>query len=149
MGKPTVVFTIGHSRHTWEAFRKLLKATPVEVLVDVRTHPVSRFAPFANKTRLPGLLEAEGIEHHWMGDTLGGKPPDPSLYGPRRWPDLEKMRRQPAFQKGIEALAALAQERVVTIMCAEEDPAHCHRALLIAPELERLGLTIAHIRARR
>jgi uncharacterized protein (DUF488 family) len=148
MKPPAVVFTISHSRHTWEVFRGLLKATPAEVLVDVRTHPVSRFAPFANKTKLPALLEAEGVEHRWMGDTLGGKPPDPSLYGPRRWPDFEKMRRQPAFQKGIDELAALARQRVVAIMCAEEDPAHCHRALLIAPELERLGLTVAHIRAK-
>ena len=145
---PAVVFTIGHSRHTWEVFRALLKATPVEVLVDVRTRPVSRFATFANRTRLPALLEAEGIEHRWMGDTLGGKPPDPSLYGAGRWPDFEKMRRKPAFQKGIEELATLARERVVTTMCAEEYPAHCHRALLIAPELERHGLTIAHIRAK-
>ena len=47
---PTI-FTIGHSNHTWDSFAPLLKQHRIQVLVDVRTNPASRFASFANKRR--------------------------------------------------------------------------------------------------
>ncbi len=31
-------------------------------------------------------------------------------------------------------------------MCAEEDPAHCHRRLLVTPALKRAGVTVVHVR---
>jgi uncharacterized protein (DUF488 family) len=34
----------------------------------------------------------------------------------------------------------------VAIMCSEEDPAHCHRRLLVSKVLLDRGVTIAHIR---
>ena len=42
------VYTIGHSNHSWETFLPLLKENGIEVLVDVRSKPISRFAPFSN-----------------------------------------------------------------------------------------------------
>jgi uncharacterized protein (DUF488 family) len=32
------------------------------------------------------------------------------------------------------------------MLCAEEDPARCHRHLLIAPALEERGVEVVHIR---
>jgi uncharacterized protein (DUF488 family) len=32
-------------------------------------------------------------------------------------------------------------------MCAEHEPLECHRALLVAPELEKAGITVLHIHA--
>ena len=40
----------------------------------------------------------------------------------------------------------MAEESVVALMCAEEDPARCHRRLLIGPVLEELGVRLVHIR---
>ncbi len=67
------IYTIGHSNHTWEVFYPLLRENGVQLLVGVRTNPVSRFAPFASKGTLPALLEREGIGYVFLGDTLGGK----------------------------------------------------------------------------
>lgn len=116
--------------------------------MDVRSKPVSRFAPFASKTKMPALLEAEGVEYRWMGDALGGKPEDASLYNAKGKPDFERLRAAPAFKQGVEELAVLAGKRVVVIMCGEEDPAGCHRTLLVAPELESRGFRIVHVRAK-
>lgn len=39
------VFTIGHSNHELGEFLGLLKRQGIEALVDVRSHPRSRYAP--------------------------------------------------------------------------------------------------------
>ena len=104
------IYTIGHSNHTWETFAALLNQHRVKTLVDVRTNPVSRWAPFASKRTLPGLLEQEGIRYVYMGDALGGKPDDPALYDGKGKPDFLKMRSKPAFNEGLQELLKLAEE---------------------------------------
>ena len=32
-------------------------------------------------------------------------------------------------------------------MCAEREPLECHRALLVAPELEKAGIAVVHVHA--
>ena len=75
-----VIYTIGHSNHTWDSFAPLLMEHRIQVVVATRTNPVSRRAPFANRRTLPALLEREGTGYIYMGDTLGGKPNDPTCY---------------------------------------------------------------------
>ena len=82
----TSILTIGHSNHTWESFVSLLKAQEVEVLVDIRTEPVSKHAPFAISRTRPRLLELEGMRYLFLGDSLGGKPADRSCYDHRASP---------------------------------------------------------------
>ena len=142
---PTI-YTIGHSNHTWESFAPLLRQHGIEVLVDVRSRPVSRFAPFANRRSLEGLLEKDGIEYAYIGDALGGKPKDPSLLDAHGRPDYARMQSMSPFREGIEELARLAEDARTAIMCAEEDPLKCHRRLLIGPALEGQGADQLHIR---
>ena len=142
----TSIYTVGHSNHTWERFRDLLRPHGVDVLVDVRSNPASRHAPFANRRRFPALLEHDGIDYVHLGDALGGKPADRSLYLPDGAPDYRKMGAKPEFLRGVHELVALAGERTVALMCAEEDPAACHRSLRIGPALERRGVTLSPIR---
>ena len=141
------VFTIGHSNHTWKTFADLLSAHGVQVLVDTRTAPVSRWAPFADGRRLPKLLEGAGVRYVFMGKELGGKPKDASLYDEKGKPDYRLMAQSPSFQRGIETLVDLAKDSRVTLMCAEEDPAKCHRTRLLGPALARHGVGEVHIRA--
>ena len=140
------VFTIGHSNQAWEAFAALLKRHGVQVVVDVRSRPVSRHAPFANKRRLPTLLDGEGMRHVYLGDSLGGKPADPSLCDQDGLPDYAKIRSQRLFKDGIDILLSLTEESTVALMCAEEDPKGCHRSLLIGPVLAARGVELRHIR---
>ncbi len=83
----TTIFTIGHSNHTWESFVPLLKDNGIELLVDVRTEPVSHYAPFANHRTLPELLNRVGIDYEFMGGQLGGKPDNPAMYDFKGKPD--------------------------------------------------------------
>ena len=143
------VFTIGHSNHTWEAFAALLKRHGVQVVVDVRSRPISRHAPFANRRRLPTLLDGEGMRHVYLGDSLGGKPLDPSLYDQDGRPDYSKIRSKRFFKDGLDTLLRLTGESTVVLMCAEEDPTMCHRTLLLGPALAEIGVELRHIRKDR
>ena len=140
------IFTIGHSNRTWEKFAPLLRRHGIQALVDIRSNPVSRHAPFANARTMPRLLDEIGVQYIPMGASLGGRPSDRSLYDESGRPDYEKIRAKRSFRDGIEKLLELAEESIVALMCAEEDPARCHRRLLIGPVLEERGVQPRHIR---
>lgn len=142
----TTIYTIGHSNHKWETFLPLLQQHGIELLVDVRSRPVSRFAPFANRGRFPALLARENVKYLFMGEALGGRPGDLSLYGEDGKPDYEKMAEDYSVTAGIAELVTVVENSKTAIMCSEEDPAGCHRLLLIAPALEALGVEALHIR---
>ncbi|MCH9039289.1 MAG: DUF488 domain-containing protein [Chloroflexi bacterium] len=142
----TTIYTIGHSNHDWDTFLPLLKGHGIELLADVRSRPVSRFAPFANKVRFPGLLALENIEYLFMGESLGGRPEDSLLRGDDGRPDYKKMARDGRFAAGIAELTELAGRSATAIMCSEEDPGNCHRLLLIAPALAAHDVDVLHIR---
>ena len=142
-----MIFTIGHSNHTWDDFAGLLRRHGVEALVDVRSNPVSRFAAFANSPTLGRLLEREGVRYVFMGDSLGGKPSDRSCYDDDGKPDYNEIRSRDFFKAGIDELTALAETTTVALMCAEEDPGKCHRRLLIGPSLAEIGVSLSHIRS--
>ncbi len=141
------IYTIGHSNHSWEKFLELLRQQGIQLLVDTRSKPVSGYAAFANIRVMPDLLEREGIDYAFMGDSLGGKPDDPSCYDADGKPDYRKMREKEDFQLGIKQLLRLSENSLTVLMCAEEDPSKCHRRLLLGPALEAEGVTLLHIRA--
>jgi len=149
---PTI-YTIGHSHHEIEAFIALLRGAGVRTLVDVRSPPYSRWAGQVNREGLARMLERAGFAYRWMGDSLGGRPADPSLYteesdeasGTHARPDYALMATSPAFQAGLDELLALAEQSAVAIMCSEGDYHQCHRELLITPELLKRGALVVHI----
>ncbi len=143
----TEIFTIGHSNHTWESFAPLLSDNEIELLVDTRTRPTSRYAPFSNHRTLPDLLESAGIDYEFMGGPLGGKPQNPAMYDPAGKPDYHKIRAQDEFQEAVSQLAGMASRRKTAILCSEEDPSQCHRLLLLGPSLEENGCRLLHIRS--
>lgn len=144
--RQALIYTIGHSNHPIERFIGLLQAASIETLVDVRSHPGSRFNPHFNQAVLASALVAKGIAYRWLGEALGGKPKDRALCGPYGRPDYAKMASTPVFRAGIDALIAMVEASSSAMMCAEEDPARCHRSLLVAPVLSARGIAIRHIR---
>jgi uncharacterized protein (DUF488 family) len=128
-------------------------------LVDVRSTPYSRFHPQFNKTALAYALQAHTIDYTWAGEAVGGRPKDPSCYKHHSIPSnprdylheisYPEVMQRPWFVEGIQQLLELAVQQVTCIMCAEKDPAHCHRQHLIATYLmeRHPEVTIWHILA--
>lgn len=132
------IYTIGHSNHEFDRFLALLRYQGIELLVDVRSSPYSRYVPQANRETLAGALIRKGIGYLFMGEKLGGKPDGVVV-------DYDELRASSSFQQGITELIALAVERRVAIMCSEGDHRRCHRHLLITPTLLDQDAAVVHI----
>lgn len=59
----------------------------------------------------------------------------------------ENLARSPGFSSGMERLIDVASRDQVALLCAEKEPLDCHRAILVARELDRLGVAVQHIHA--
>jgi uncharacterized protein (DUF488 family) len=132
------VYTIGHSNHEPADLLELLHQHGIQILVDVRSSPYSRYVPQANREPLARSLHAEGITYRWLGDRLGGKPNGVVA-------DYDELRASPAFQEGIADLLSLAEQGRTVLMCAEGDHRQCHRYKLITPALLDQGVHVVHI----
>ncbi len=132
------IYSIGHSNHETEDFLELLREHQIEMVVDVRSSPYSRYVPQANRETMARSLHAAGIAYRWLGDSLGGKPQ--GVVG-----DYLAIRVSPAFQKGITQLLTLATDGRTAMMCSEGDHRACHRHRLITPVLLERGIRILHI----
>lgn len=145
MASPEIL-TIGHSRHPLERFLGLLRQQQVEVLADVRSQPFSRWSPHFSRGALERAIADAGMRYLFLGDSLGGRPKPRDCYGPDGHVDYDRVEAQDFYQRGIERLLEGAARSRVCLMCAEEDPARCHRRLLIARTLVRRGARIHHLR---
>jgi len=141
----TELFTIGHSNVAADKLIGLLRQHQIEVLVDVRSVPYSRHNPQFNHKRIAGAVAAAGIDYTYAGEQLGGRPADPACYEDGKV-QYDRVAAQSGFQEALERLIALAGRQRIAIMCAEEDPRHCHRHHLIAQSLLRRGVVVRHIR---
>src|SRR5687768_5701318 len=142
----TTIYSIGHTRHAADDFLALLRAQEIALLVDVRSHHASKWAPQFGKAALAQTFASHAIEYLFLGRELGGRPEGAEYYSSGGAVDYDRRAQAPDFKAGIERLVALARERRTAIMCAEEDPARCHRRLLVTPALKRAGVTVVHLR---
>ncbi len=138
------IFTIGHSNLPLDDILAALKAHDIQAVADVRTRPYSRFPRFNRPNLERSLADAE-ITYHFFGDSLGGRPSDPTCYRGGVLPDRKEdtikqidyreVSLRPWYRAGIAALLQLADSRCVAVMCSEGDPQRCHRHHLIAQTL--------------
>lgn len=140
------IFTIGHSNLELTAFLAVLTGHGIETLCDVRSLPRSSRFPQFNREPLEAGLTSARIQYEFLGEALGGRPADPSVYHEDGRVNYAARRRAPDFAAGIERAIALSKNRVVAMTCAEEDPLQCHRFLMICPALIERGVLPLHVR---
>ena len=138
------LFTIGHGTRKAEEFLGLLQK--IKYLLDVRSRPYSRFNPQYNQKTLQQLLKENNITYVFMGDTLGGRPHDKSVYDIEGKIDYRLLKEKPYFKTGIERVkTALEKDLDVAVMCSERKPSDCHRSKLIGEVLFSDGIILNHI----
>ena len=141
-----ILYTVGHSAHAFEVFAKLLKDQGIDVLVDVRSAPYSKYAPQFDREVLQQSLQEAGIKYLFLGRELGGRPNNPAYYDQTGRVLYSRIRTDAAFVSGVERLEHGMAEYQIALMCGEEDPAHCHRRLLVSRVLIERGHEVLHIR---
>ena len=140
------IFTVGHSTHTSEAFLALLRTHDVTAVADVRSAPYSRFNPQFNRETLAKTLDAHGVLYLFLGRELGARPEDPACYQDGRLL-YSRLAGAASFRRGLDRVIEGARPQRLALMCAEKDPLDCHRTILVARELVRRGIDVAHILA--
>lgn len=146
--KERTIYTVGHSNHSLEKFFGLLAAHGIEVLVDVRSQPYSKYATHFNKAELKQATVEHGLKYLFMGKELGGRPDNTSLYDEADGHvDYTQVASSPLFLEGIERLEKGCEKYRVAIMCSEEKPHNCHRHLLVGRVLAERGINVQHLRA--
>ena len=139
-----VIYTIGHSVHSFERFIELVRAQGVSAICDVRSQPYSRRSPHFNRESLHSELERQAIAYVFLGDALGGRSSDPACYENGRV-DYRRVAATPAFRQGLQRLLKGIEQFNVALLCAEKDPLACHRTLLVCRHLRSPDLSIRHI----
>lgn len=140
------IFTIGHSNHSIETFIGLLTKFEIQVLVDIRSYPVSKFAPQFDAVQLKNDLITAGFKYIFMGTELGGRPKGDEFYDDNGHVIYSLVATTPLFLEGISRLETGIQTYRVAIMCSEENPLDCHRRLLVGRVLRSRGIDIQHVR---
>lgn len=140
------LFTIGHSNVALDDFLSLLQRHGIQAVADVRTVPRSRYVPHFNAGQLRDALARCDIGYLPFGRELGGRPEGAGFYDAQGHVHYDRLAASPAFGAGIDRVLAGAQTQRVALLCSEEDPARCHRHLLIARVLAKRGVAVSHIR---
>ena len=139
------LYSVGYGARSTDQFVALLQQFGIELLIDVRSAPYSRFKPEFSREPLAALLTRHRIEYRFLGDTLGGQPKDPSCYTDGKV-DYDKMRKQALFLSGMEQLREVSDgPKRAVIMCSEGHPEDCHRSKLIGEAAVAFNITLAHI----
>ncbi|MFN8633386.1 MAG: DUF488 domain-containing protein [Chloroflexota bacterium] len=140
------IFSIGHSNHPAERLVELLRLHAVDVLVDVRSQPYSRFAPQFNRENLEPVVTRAGLRYLFLGEELGGRQLGKIPTLAERLDAYEQVAASPQFKRGIERVLAGAETYRIALLCAEEDPTECHRRVWVCRALREAGASVQHIR---
>jgi uncharacterized protein (DUF488 family) len=142
----TKIYTIGHSTHTIEEFIGLLERVDIDIVIDVRTTPYSKFVPAYNQEALKASLLKKKIRYLYMGNLLGAKHRDRALLFENAQVDFEKVERSKVFQQGITRLQRGVQQKfTMALMCSEKEAFVCHRFGMIGAFLSFRGVSLWHI----
>ena len=139
-----IIFTIGHSNRSWDAFLSLLMKNDISIVADVRRFPGSKLWPQFNKDYMKIRLAEHNIEYAHIVK-LGGrrrekdKPHlqenDSNNYAWRNksFRAYANYMSTEEFEEGISELLSLKKDNLnsfIVIMCAETLPWRCHRKLI-------------------
>lgn len=131
------IYTIGYGGRTVDGVIDLLREHDVVCVVNVRSSPYSRYDRAFSRRELERRLFESGLQYRYLGDLVGGKSDD--------WANLSA---RPEFRDGIEQLVASWRAgELVCLLCAEKDPAKCHRTWLVGEALHTENVPVVHIDA--
>jgi uncharacterized protein (DUF488 family) len=146
MAEAAEVMTIGYQGHSVESFLNTLEAASVELLLDIRSKPVSR-KPGFSKIALARNLAERGITYRHVPDL--GMPLHLLRIKPTlRGNDLILSAYRTQLPDKLESLNLVVDEASVNrtcLLCFEADASQCHRSVVAEHLREERQLTITHL----
>jgi uncharacterized protein (DUF488 family) len=150
--RPTIepaIFTAGYERLSIDGFLDILVRSGIELLIDVRSNPVSRRYGF-HKSRLMRLSEKVGIDYSHF--------PELGIHYEKRQRVRNQNDADVLFEEyerstlvdeldAIHRVSLLVSSRPSVLVCLEADPARCHRSRLAKRIAGLTGLSISDLRS--
>lgn len=129
MTKVNIIYGAGYSLRALNTFVETLLKNKIDMLVDVRTYPVSRYFVEFNKKNLSETLSSVGVTYRHEGRRIGGK------------------KANVGFEAAVDELVKMARAGIrVCLMCAEAKPENCHRTTVLKPALAKRGIELVEIK---
>lgn len=146
MSSSNTLFSIGYATKPVDTFLAQLQRHKIDVVADVRSVPYSKVFHDYHRENLQQHLHRQSIRYVYLGEELGPRSPDSSHYCNDQV-QFDRLQSSEPFQRGVQRLLDGLQKGFrIALLCAEKDPAVCHRSLLIAQYLKnRHGIDVAHI----
>ena len=114
--QPKQCFTIGYGNYPIEQFITVLQKISIDVIIDVRSSPYSRFNPQFNREKLENSLRENNVDYRYMGDKIGGRYSHPNLLFPDGTVNYRKVRDTGKFQDGInEVLSIISSGKKIAL----------------------------------
>ena len=142
------LFTIGYSAFMIEDFIAVLKRYGINVVIDVRSQPYSSKYSYYNKDNIEVTLKGKGIYYRNYSKEFGARQTDLRYFSPEGYLDFELFSESQDFMHGFDKLKdSLAQGYTIALMCAEKNPATCHRSIIVSRAFYNKGYKVSHILA--
>ncbi len=127
------LFSIGYATKSIGTLFKQLQEQEVSAVADIRSVPYSRAFPDYHREALQTALLDEGIQYVYLGEELGPRSKEDAHYDDTGQVQFDRLMQSRLFQQGIARLKAGMEKGLnIALLCAEKDPAICHRSLLVA-----------------
>lgn len=142
-----MLYSIGYATKPIDIFLQQLHRYNINAVADVRSVPFSKAFFDFHQGAIAGHLKRAGVQYVYLGDELGPRSKDDAHYDACGQVQFDRLMQSPLFLQGVARLkVGLQRGYHIALMCAEKDPATCHRSLLIGYALQQqLGLELKHI----
>lgn len=141
------LYTIGYSSFfNRDDFLACLKKNNIGALVDVRGQPeIASFDQYKGHN-LKTFLKDNQIHYLSFAQEFGVRPTEDKYYTDNAV-DFSKIAASEMFKNACQRIRNGLEKFNICLMCAEKDPAVCHRSILITHVLEKIypDLKIGHI----
>ncbi|MDR1840824.1 MAG: DUF488 domain-containing protein [Holophagales bacterium] len=140
------LFTIGYSPFSVNGFIDTLLRYSINVVIDVRSLPYSSKYSCYNKENIDNTLKRNKIHYRNYSGEFGARQTDLQYFSDEKYLDFELFAESQQFKCGFDKLKkSIAQGYIIALMCAEKDPATCHRSIMVSRVFYNKGYGVCHI----
>lgn len=132
----TQLYSIGYATKPMIVFIEQLKLYGITAVTDIRSVPYSKVFHEYHQESLRQALQVNGIRYVYLGDELGPRSKDPAHYNSHKQIQFDRLMKADLYKEGLSRVfGGLEKGFRIALVCAEKDPATCHRSLLVGWDL--------------
>ena len=140
------LYTIGYSPFDVHQMIGVLFDYGINLVIDVRSSPYSAYYPNYNKEPLERFLKKKSIHYRNYAQEFGAQQTEKKFFAATGYLDFELFTKSENFLQGFKKVQVIIDKKyTIALMCAEKDPAECHRSIMITRVFSREGFSIKHI----